>query len=91
MTPHKHSKLIKAWADGAEIQQSLDGVEWHDCHPEWDLRNNYRLRPNKIAKCDSPVTSKWLRISCYCGTPYVYFNSIYAARNAYLELTERLK
>lgn len=25
-TPHKHAELIKAWADGAEIQ-------WYDSHP----------------------------------------------------------
>lgn len=43
--PHKHAALIKAWADGAEIQVKLR--EWEDCtnhHPTWDINYEYRLK-----------------------------------------------
>ena len=46
--PHKHSELIKAWADGEEI-------EFYDmvCHawlptpknPAWDVGTEYRIKP----------------------------------------------
>lgn len=43
---HKHSKLIHAWADGAEIQR-FDGVHWRsDKHPSWDANEEYRVRPD---------------------------------------------
>lgn len=46
-TPHVHAELIKAWADGAEI-------EWLDQHadtwrlatvPGWDKFVTYRIKP----------------------------------------------
>lgn len=45
--PHKHAELIKAWADGAQIQY-LCNRRWHDCSnntPMWDLATNYRIKP----------------------------------------------
>ena len=46
MKPHKHAELIKAWADGAEIQvYKPHWDEWHDCLvPLWDS-NEYRIKP----------------------------------------------
>lgn len=53
-TPHKHAELIKAWADGAEIQcrigngyrGSVFWSEWDDVrHPHWDTRFEYRIKP----------------------------------------------
>lgn len=44
--PHKHAKLIKAWADGAQIQyKNLN--EWEDCviYPKWDNNTEYRIKP----------------------------------------------
>ena len=43
---HKHAELIKAWADGAEIQvYKPHWDEWHDCQtPIWDS-DEYRLKP----------------------------------------------
>lgn len=53
--PHKHAELIKAWADGAEIQwrdpTSYRGHEtkgWQDCGDElplWPLWLEYRVKP----------------------------------------------
>ena len=29
-TPHKHAEIIKAWADGSEIESRSEGKEvWH--------------------------------------------------------------
>lgn len=45
--PHKHAEIIKAWADGAEIQY-FNGVQWYNCHnnkPDWDSRIEYRIKP----------------------------------------------
>lgn len=50
MKPHKHAELIKAWADGAEIQVSVDGYKgWHDYqnneNPSWKPEYHYRIKP----------------------------------------------
>ena len=46
MKAHKHSKLIKAWADGAVIEaQVIDGKWTHIPHPSWDDKLKYRIRP----------------------------------------------
>ena len=51
-TPHKHAEIIKAWADGAEI-------EWYDPiskawyamkAPSWSIHTEYRVRPHKWQK-----------------------------------------
>lgn len=44
-TPHKHADLIKAWADGAEIEfRCLD--EWRRITaPRWDQDGDYRIKP----------------------------------------------
>lgn len=48
MKPHKHSELIKAWADGAQIQVKNDNDGWDDCwqnKPMWDEGYRYRIKP----------------------------------------------
>jgi hypothetical protein len=46
--PHKHADLIKAWADGAEIQ-FFDHVchAWQTCQatPQWEVTTSYRIKP----------------------------------------------
>jgi len=45
---HKHADLIKAWADGAEIQVFHPNTDtWDDCtyDPTWNLRLTYRIKP----------------------------------------------
>jgi len=60
-TPHKHAELIKAWADGAEIQVFLregDIIEGQDTpiidpmwaddkDPNWWIYNRYRIKPEE--------------------------------------------
>jgi hypothetical protein len=53
-TPHKHAALIKAWADGAEIQFRR-GDSWYDIQPAgippiWSLSTEYRIKPEEKPK-----------------------------------------
>ena len=57
MTPHKHADIIKAWADGAEIQHRLDNRdEWYtipvagktQCAPAFKPEWEYRIKPQTI-------------------------------------------
>jgi len=59
---HKHAELIKAWADGAEIQKIYIGVfpseeQWDDDpSPDWDDdRWYFRIKPEE----KKPVV-RWL-------------------------------
>ena len=51
MTPRKHAELIKAWADGAEIQRLCntgfaERLYWtDDPNPTWEEDAVYRIRP----------------------------------------------
>lgn len=47
MKPHKHAELIKAWADGAEIEAYKPDTEtWYLEHPlEWNSFRAYRIKP----------------------------------------------
>lgn len=44
---HVHAALIKAWADGAEIEvRSPPGSGWRSCeHPAWCVGAEYRIKP----------------------------------------------
>lgn len=48
-TPHKHAELIKAWADGAQIQyksQLRAERGWvDDPHPSFDVDYEWRIKP----------------------------------------------
>lgn len=46
-TPHKHADLIKAWADGAEIEfrWTTDAPWKHVTNPTWDVDSWYRIKP----------------------------------------------
>jgi hypothetical protein len=47
MKPHKHAELIKAWADGAEIEyRFFDDGEWNIANtPSWKEGTQYRIKP----------------------------------------------
>ena len=45
---HKHAELIKAWADGAEIQVRYEKHDWEDLatgYPGWYPHVEYRIKP----------------------------------------------
>ena len=45
-TPHKHAELIKAWADGAEIEvKGSTEDSWFFVDPDWDTDIEYRIKP----------------------------------------------
>lgn len=48
MKPHKHAELIKAWADGHQIQM-FDHGTWLDYRegdtPAWNPEYQYRIKP----------------------------------------------
>ncbi len=47
MKPHKHAELIKAWADGAEIEvYGTYNKQWiHSIRPAWCEEYEYRIKP----------------------------------------------
>lgn len=45
MKPHKHAELIKAWADGAEIECRDCRVWYHTKDPRWQEDMEYRIKP----------------------------------------------
>jgi hypothetical protein len=48
--PHKHAELIKAWADGAEIESRYDSTfPWRVCSPpQWYNDQEYRIKPQPV-------------------------------------------
>lgn len=48
-TPHKHAAIIKAWADGAQIELSLPNMHaWTSTkNPNWRENLNYRVKPTE--------------------------------------------
>jgi len=49
-TPHKHAELIKAWADGASIQENVYEGKWFDIGINggailWSWKSDYRIKP----------------------------------------------
>jgi len=46
MPKHVHYNVIKAWAEGAEIQLQNTKGEWRTVEPPaWDKNTNYRVKP----------------------------------------------
>jgi hypothetical protein len=64
MKPHKHSELIKAWADGAEIQVLDNHMEWQDIgyYSSWHEESIYRIKPQS-----KPDVVKYAIVDGYSG------------------------
>ena len=59
---HKHAELIKAWADGAEIEvKKPDGWEIR-FSPKWHPDNEYRIKPEP-----KPDVVRYYKVSAYHG------------------------
>ena len=67
-TPHKHAKLIKAWADGAEIQICVGPDDWFDePNPEWHPLVSYRIKKEQtpdLVYYGSFATPFGFRVDC---------------------------
>jgi hypothetical protein len=63
-TPHKHAAIIKAWADGAEIEsRTSDRSDWIACHtPRWHLEVEYRVKPATIADI---ARNRWHQVQAF--------------------------
>jgi hypothetical protein len=56
--PHKHAEVIKAFADGVEIQYKYGNnwIDWKDRHsPGFFQDTEYRVKPKKVQK------KRWFR------------------------------
>ena len=54
--PRPHADLIKAWADGAQIEM-IYGGEWRECpSPSFQKDIKYRIKPTKEIKFTVQVT-----------------------------------
>ena len=69
MKPHKHAELIKAWADGAEIQWKHDGcTDWQDTiKPDWNPDANYRIKPEPKPDVD---VKEHIQLHHFQNSPY---------------------
>ena len=68
MKPHKHAELIKAWADGAEIQHQGGDGNWYDSpsYPPqmiWYEGTNYRTKPEPKPDVVQYATARFNTIS----------------------------
>lgn len=70
--PHVHAELIKAWADGAEIERySHINGEWIDVpNPCWWTEEQYRIKPEPKPDVISNVIMSfkhdWKSAKIYC-------------------------
>lgn len=53
---HKHAELIKAWADGAEIQVQEPNGLWRDTDPLWTEDRKYRIK-------STPPKREWVGLT----------------------------
>ena len=61
MKPHKHAELIKAWADGAEIEclvQPSNKWELRE-QPIWSVDSTYRIKPQQKHDLISVQSVQW--------------------------------
>ena len=77
-TPHKLATLIRAWADGAQIEV-LTSQGWLACvhRPSWGIDYEYRIKPEF-----KPDVVKTCRATAFCA---YYHDDFGAAHN--LKLT----
>lgn len=80
-SPHVHADIIKAWADGAAIEYSMDGTYWHSAsNPMWSIDTEYRVKPEP-----KPDYSKFIGVGYkqdwgYCNTTGVYGHEEYICK-----------
>lgn len=51
---HKHAELIKAWADGAQIEAKCNGKWEYMKRPSWFEDHQYRIKPE-----EKPPVVRW--------------------------------
>lgn len=77
MKKHKHAEIIKAWADGAEIESrcnfQMDGwSNWReDRLPDWHVEWQYRIKPKPDHK---ERFTAWRNLAVQYGKPNFQWN-----------------
>jgi hypothetical protein len=75
MKPHKHAELIKAWADGAEIEERYIDKEnqhlydWVDFDGNWGYADTYEYRIKPEPKPDVDV-KEHIQLHHFQNSPY---------------------
>ena len=66
---HPHAELIKAWADGAEIQHfDTSAMQWKDCkEPNWFIQSQYRVKPEADEPWKPELGDEYYAISISFG------------------------
>ena len=72
-TPHKHAELIKAWADGAEIEIRMEECWYTVYDPIWDSNDTFRIKPEPkpdvvvvgIVEIHEDIDPEWLHLAAY--------------------------
>ena len=63
---HKHAELIKAWADGAEIEQccrnGLGEILWYPFKGDWQEHYEYRIKPQEETHRTYTPNNKYLYV-----------------------------
>ena len=78
---HKHAELIKAWADGAQIEcRSALGGWLYTSEPDWHENHEYRIKPEP--KPD---------VVLYANVHSCYENRIAHVTDAYADNRRNLK
>ena len=76
MKPHKHAELIKAWADGAEIQWYDSSPRehcWKDCpeYFDWGATCQFRIKPEPkpdvVYETNIKYDFAWNWVNTTCG------------------------
>ena len=63
----KHAELIKAWADGAEIEV-LDNDSWRESKfPSWNDDLSYRIKPEPVKVVRYLVVDNAFTLHGFCG------------------------
>lgn len=81
MKPHKHAELIKAWADGAEIESKTDNIDWFVDENPWWNDDDYEFRIKPEPKPDVVMYSRVLSVQEHKDGGYYAWVS-----NAYTEM-----
>lgn len=91
-TPHKHALLIKAWADGAEIQWYWGG-KWVDVvYPGWSENRAYRIKPSEPVLVPADVFEQILMFVATATEFYKQDDYVAAyAGKSFLEHLKQLK
>jgi len=78
MSKHKWAKEIHAWADGAEIEDFIEGIWLGTEYPAWDSADyKFRIKPQ-------PKEPKYLYVYKGQGYQYNLSSEKYATGSAYM-------